>query len=165
MPARPRVRFAAAAAALTGLLVLTACSDGDGGTDDSAPSPRPSASSAGTGGGTGGGGSSPTAGDLEGSWLATSDGQAVALVVTGTDAGLFATGGTVCSGRVGEASGTPTIRLVCGDGKDERGTGRVVSVDAKTLKVTWDGGLGEEIYTKAEGGRLPSGLPSAGLGS
>ncbi|MGW3724460.1 hypothetical protein [Streptomyces sp. NPDC000851] len=161
-------RLRIAAAALTGVLALTAltaCSD-DGSTDDSAPSP--SASSADTGGGTGGGGSSGSpsaAGDLQGSWLATTDGEAVALVVTGDDAGLFATGGTVCSGRVGKASGTPTIRLTCPDGSDERGTGTVDSVGATTLKVTWDGGLGSETYTKAEGGKLPSGLPTAGLGS
>ncbi|MGP4090665.1 hypothetical protein [Streptomyces sp. KR55] len=156
-----RVRIAAAA--LTGVLALTACSE-DGSTDDSAPSP--SASSADTGGGTGGGGSSgltSAAGDLQGSWFATTDGEAVALVVTGDDAGLFATGGTVCSGRVGKASGTPTIRLTCPDRSDERGTGTVDSVGATTLKVTWEGGLGAETYTKAEGGKLPSGLPTAAL--
>ncbi|WP_307783705.1 hypothetical protein [Streptomyces spinoverrucosus] len=126
-------------------------------------SPSPGTSSAGTGGS--GGSPSAAAGGLEGSWLATSEGQAVALVVTGEDVGLFATGGTVCSGRVGEASGTQTIRLACGKGQDKRGTGTVDSVSATSLKVTWDGGLGEETYTKAEGGKMPSGLPTAGLGS
>jgi hypothetical protein len=33
------------------------------------------------------------------------------------------------------------------------------------MKVTWEGGVGTETYTKAEGGKLPSGFPAAGLGS
>ncbi|MFD0316465.1 hypothetical protein [Streptomyces flavalbus] len=163
-----RRRLAVAAAGLAGVFLLGACGD-DGGSDadDGTPSPSASASTtstADTGGGTGG--SSPTAsGDLEGSWLATTGGDAVALVVTGDKAGLFATGGTVCSGTAGEASGAQTIRLTCTDGSDDRKTGRVDSVDGTTLKVTWEGGLGTETYTKAEGGQLPTGLPTKGLGS
>ncbi|WP_228039781.1 hypothetical protein [Streptomyces chromofuscus] len=167
---RGRVRIAAVAAVVVGVVVLTACSgggDGGSGSDSGGASaratPSPGASSAGAGGG--GGSPSAAAGELEGSWLATSEGQAVALVVTGENAGLFASGGTVCSGRVSETSGTQTIRLTCSNGKDERGTGTVGSVSATRLTVTWDGGLGEETYTKAEGGKLPSGLPTAGPGS
>ncbi|MBQ1091622.1 hypothetical protein [Streptomyces sp. B93] len=159
-------RAAVAAAGLAAVLLLGGCGD-DGGSDDGTPSPTASATStntADTGGGSGGG--TPSAsGDLEGSWLATTGGDAVALVVTGDKAGLFATGGTVCSGTAGGASGTRTIRLTCTDGNDDRGTGRVDSVDGTTLKVTWEGGLGTETYTKAEGGRLPTGLPTDGLGS
>jgi hypothetical protein len=33
-----------------------------------------------------------------------------------------------------------------------------------TLKVTWSGPLGKEVFTKAEGGKLPTGLPTTGLG-
>lgn len=164
---RGRVRIAAVAAAVVGALALTACS-GDGGGSDSDPdgasagsTPSPGTSSAGTV--EGGGSPSKAAGELEGSWLATSQGDAVALVVTGETVGLFATGGTVCSGSVGEASDTPTIELTCSNGKDERGTGTVGSVSATSLKVTWDGGLGEETYTRAEGGELPSGLPTGAL--
>ncbi len=152
-----------AVAGVVSALVLTAC--GGGSDDDSAPSPSASASStetADTGGGTGG--SASASGDLAGSWLATTDGKAVALVVTGTEAGLFATGGTVCSGTAGEESGMRMIHLKCTDGSKDRATGMVDSVDGKTLKVTWEDGLGAETYIKAEGGQLPSGLPTASLG-
>ncbi|MGP2438305.1 hypothetical protein [Streptomyces sp. JW3] len=107
---------------------------------------------------------SGAADELAGSWLATTGGKAVALVVTGKQAGLFATGGTVCSGSAGTTDGTRTIRLSCTDGSDDRASGTVESVDGSTLKVDWAGGLGTETYTKAEGGRLPSGLPTEGLG-
>jgi hypothetical protein len=168
--ARRRVRVAAAAAGLAGALVLTACS-GDGGSEDEAStgpsSPDTSASaSAETGGGSGGSGGSTAAADgLEGNWLATTDGKAVALMVTGSQAGLFATGGTMCSGTAREESGMEMIRLKCRDGSKERATGMVDSVDSTTLKVTWEDGLGAETYTRAEGGQLPTGLPTAGLGS
>ncbi len=102
-------------------------------------------------------GTASPAGELEGSWLATTDGKAVALVVTGSQAGLFATGGTVCSGTAGE-----TIRLKCTDGTEDRTTGTVESVGKDTLKVTWDSELGTETYQKADGATLPTGLPTAG---
>jgi hypothetical protein len=98
---------------------------------------------------------------VQGSWLATTGGKAVALVITGDQAGLFATGGTVCSGT----AGPETIRLTCTDGSKDRATGVVDSVDGTTLKVTWKGGLGAETYTRSEGGTLPTGLPTASLGS
>ncbi|GAA4303613.1 hypothetical protein GCM10023086_20330 [Streptomyces venetus] len=174
---RRRLRVAAAATGLAGALALTACSgDGGGSGDDAASSPSPSAaSSAGTGGGSadsgtgsgsgsGSGSGGSAAGKLAGSWLATTDGKAVALVVTGKQAALFATGGSVCSGSAGEQSGTQMIRLKCTDGSKDRTTGMVDSVSGSTLKVTWEGGRGEETYTKAEGGKLPTGLPTGGLG-
>ncbi|MER5213247.1 hypothetical protein ABT063_22390 [Streptomyces sp. NPDC002838] len=168
--ARRRVRVAAAATGLAGALLLTACS-GDSSSEDEAStgpsSPDTSASaSAETGGGSGGSGGSTASSDgLEGNWLATTDGKAVALVVNGSQAGLFATGGTVCSGTARGESGTEMIRLKCTDGSKDRATGTVDSVDGTTLKVTWEDGLGTETYTRAEGGQLPSGLPTASLGS
>ncbi|MFI7017208.1 hypothetical protein [Streptomyces sp. NPDC050164] len=173
--ARRRARVAAAAAGLAGVLVLSACSgDGDSG-DGSASSPAPSAAaSAGTGGDSGSGSSSDAgsgsgsdgsdAGGLEGSWLATTGGKAVALVITGKQAAVFATGGSVCTGTAGEESGTRMIRLKCTDGSKDRAIGTVDSVNGKSLKVTWEGRLGAETYTKAEGGKLPTGLPTGGLG-
>nr|WP_237304981.1 hypothetical protein [Streptomyces qaidamensis] len=164
------VRVAAAAAGLAGVLMLSACS-GDGGSgDDSASTPSPSDSASATGGGSGSGsgsdsGSDGSAGDeLAGSWLATTGGKAVALVITGKQAALFATGGSVCSGTAGEESGMRMIRLKCTDGSKDRATGMVDSVNKSRLKVTWEGGLGAETYTKAEGGKLPTGFPTAGLG-
>ncbi|MFH9012476.1 hypothetical protein ACH4C6_13930 [Streptomyces sp. NPDC017943] len=163
------VRVAAAAAGLMGALALTACSgDGDSG-DDPASSPAASASaSAGTGGDSGSSGSDSGSGDeaggeLAGSWLATTDGKAVALVITGKQAALFATGGGVCSGTAGEESGTRTIRLKCADGSKGRASGTVDSVTGTSMKVTWENGVGTETYTKAEGGKLPTGLPTASL--
>ncbi|MEU0896907.1 hypothetical protein [Streptomyces massasporeus] len=160
------VRVAAAAAGLAGVLVLSACSSDGGSGDDSASSASPSASaSAGAGdSGSGSGSGDSAGGELAGSWLATTDGKAVALVITGKQAALFGTGGSVCSGTAGEESGMRMIRLKCTDGSKDRATGMVDSVNGSSLKVTWEGGLGEETYRKTEGGKLPTGLPTASLG-
>ncbi|MFD3836683.1 hypothetical protein ACFWWC_10540 [Streptomyces sp. NPDC058642] len=162
-----RMRVAAAAATLAGVLALTACSGDGGSDDDSSPSTGASAT-ADTGGGTGGSASSSASAsasdELAGSWLATTEGKAVVLMVNGTEAGLFATGGTICSGTAGEEDGMRMIHLTCTDGSKDRQTGMVDSVSKTGLKVTWEGGLGTETYTKSEGGQLPSGLPTASLG-
>jgi hypothetical protein len=150
------VRIAAAAAGLVGALALTACSGG-GSQDDSSPtagttsSPTAGPTSAVTG----------SSGKLQGSWVTTSKGTIVALVITGRKAGLFATGGTVCSGTAGSESGMRMIHLTCSNGNKDRVTGMVDSVTGDGMKVTWSGKLGQETYTKAEGGKLPSGLPTA----
>lgn len=165
---RRRMRIAAAAVSLAGALTLTACGGGGDSDSDDSSSPSGSASStatADTGGGTGGSSSSAApSGGLAGSWLATTKGKAVVLMVNGTEAGLFATGGTICSGTAGEEDGMRMIRLTCTDGSKDRQTGMVDSVSKTGLKVTWEGGLGAETYTKSEGGQLPSGLPTASLG-
>ncbi|MFD4554232.1 hypothetical protein ACFWP5_07870 [Streptomyces sp. NPDC058469] len=172
VPRVPRVsavRVVAVAAGLAGALALTACSGGDSKDDSSS---TPSASATGTGTGTasadsGGASSSPSAASdgLQGSWLATTDGKAVALVVTGKQAALFSTGGSVCSGTAGEEAGMQMIHLKCTDGSKTRATGMVDSVSKSGLAVTWSGSLGKETYTRSEGGQLPSGLPTASLGS
>ncbi|MFJ9667376.1 hypothetical protein ACIRPP_22650 [Streptomyces sp. NPDC101219] len=165
------MRLAAATGGLAAALLLTACSsDGDPDEDSGSDATPSVTATAGSGGGTGGSGGSgdasgAPAGALEGSWLATTDGKAVILVVTGEQAGLFVTGGTVCSGTAREEDGTHTIALDCGNGNDDRAKGSVEPVDKSTLQVTWEGTLGTETYTKAEGGSLPTGLPTTGLGS
>ncbi|MEU1006405.1 hypothetical protein ABZ375_38670 [Streptomyces tibetensis] len=161
------VRVAAAAAGLAGALVLSACSSGGDSGDDPSAAPSPSASSstpAGSDSGSGSGSDETSGGALAGSWLSTTGGKAVALVITGKQAALFATGGSVCSGTAGEESGMRMIRLKCTDGSKDRATGMVDSVNKTSLKVTWQGGLGTETYRKAEGGKLPTGLPTASLG-
>ncbi|WP_434097426.1 hypothetical protein [Streptomyces massasporeus] len=158
------VRVAAAAAGLAGVLVLSACSSDGGSGDDSASASPSATSSAGTGGDSGSGSGDSAGGELAGSWLATTDGKAVALVITGKQAALFGTGGSVCSGTAGEESGMRMIRLKCTDGSKDRATGMVDSVNGSSLKVTWQGGLGAETYRKTEGGKLPTGLPTASLG-
>ncbi|MFE0252132.1 hypothetical protein [Streptomyces sp. NPDC059010] len=162
------MRGAAAAVSLAGALVLTACS-GDGGSDSDSGSKDGStgaSASAGadTGGGTGGGSGSTAAG-LEGSWLATAEGKAVVLMIHGKEAALFATGGTVCNGTAAEESGMRMIRLKCPTGSKDRTSGMVDSVGKTSLKVTWEGGVGAESYVKGDGAKLPTGLPTAGLGS
>ncbi|MFC5243531.1 hypothetical protein [Streptomyces atrovirens] len=163
-----RARVASAAVGLAGALALTACGgDGSDDSDDSATGPTPSATAtADSGGGTGGSGTSTApAGELEGSWLTTVDGKAVILMVSGGDAALFTTGGSVCSGTAREQAGTRSIRLKCGEGTEDRANGTVDSVGEDSLKVTWESALGTETYTRAEGDSLPTGLPTEGLGS
>ncbi|MEU0069456.1 hypothetical protein ABZ027_07915 [Streptomyces sp. NPDC006332] len=159
-------RVAATAAALVGALALTACSGDSGSEDEPSTGSGTSASasaSADTGGGDGG--SAGSSGGLQGSWLATTGGKAVALVITGDQAALFTTGGSVCSGTAKKASSARTIRLTCTDGDKDRASGVVDAVTGESLKVTWKSGLGTEEYTRSEGGTLPTGLPTASLGS
>ncbi|WP_406123749.1 hypothetical protein [Streptomyces sp. NBC_00989] len=155
----------AVGAALAGALVLTACSGGDS-KDDSSSTPSASATSTASAD-SGGSSSSPSAASdgLQGSWLATTDGKAVALVVTGKQAAMFSTSGSVCSGTAGEEAGMQMIHLKCTDGSKTRATGMVDSVSKSGLTVTWSGSLGKETYTRSESGQWPTGLPTASLGS
>ncbi|MEW1773087.1 hypothetical protein [Streptomyces sp. NPDC086777] len=160
---RPALRVVAAAAGLAGALALTACSGGDGSGGDSSATPSGTSSADATAAG-GSDGSTASSDALQGSWITTSGGKIVALVVTGKEAGLFETGGAVCSGSAGEEAGMRMIHLTCTDGSKDRVTGMVDSVSKSGMKVTWSGKSGEETYTRAEGGKLPSGLPTANLG-
>jgi hypothetical protein len=152
----------AAAAALTAALALAACTH-DGAGDSGSDATGTATSTAATASAT----ASPSGrpGKLEGTWLTTAGGKAVVLAVTGRQAGLFATGGTVCSGTAGKESGAWTVHLTdCqGSGGDDRKTGTVDSVTAKSLRITWKGGAGTETYQKSEGTRLPSGFPTSAL--
>ena len=154
----------AAAAGLAAALLLTGCSsDGDGsGTKESSAAPAASDSASGDDGG-----SSGAKTKLEGNWLATTDGKPILLFVDGKKAAVFA-GTSVCSGKVSDAADMQMIELKCTDGSDDRTSGMVGSVSSKSLTVTWEGGVGEETFQKAEGGGTPSGfptgLPTAGLG-
>ncbi|MFC0056662.1 hypothetical protein [Streptomyces actinomycinicus] len=151
------MRVGALAAGLVGAVALTACS-GDGSGDGDRSSAAPSATTA-----TGPAPSPSVSGasaTLQGSWITTADGKIVALVITGKQAGILATGGSMCSGTVGAEGGMQMIHLECADGGKDRAIGMVDSVTDKTLKVTWSGKAGQETYTKAEGGKLPSGFPS-----
>ncbi|WP_234544736.1 hypothetical protein [Streptomyces shenzhenensis] len=159
---RPALRIVAAATGLVGALALTACSGGGSGSGSSA-TPSDTSSSAATA--TAGSGSAAASSDaLQGSWITTSGGKIVALVVTGKKAALFETGGAVCSGTAGEEAGMRMIHLTCTDGSKDRVTGMVDAVSKAGMKVTWSGKSGEETYTRAEGGKLPSGLATASLG-
>ncbi|MFI6626845.1 hypothetical protein [Streptomyces sp. NPDC050528] len=158
--------MAAVVAGLAGALVLTGCSGDSSDGSSSTPSASSSATSTATAD-SGGSGSSPSAASdgLQGSWLATAGGKALVLVVTGKQAALFTTGGVVCNGTAGEEAGMQMIHLTCTDKSKTRTTGMVNSVSKSSLSVTWSGSVGKETYTRAEGGNLPSGLPTASLGS
>nr|WP_202035235.1 hypothetical protein [Streptomyces mexicanus] len=133
---------------------------GSGSGSSGAASAPPGASAGSSSGGTGA--TTGTAAGVDGSWLTTADGKMVVLIVNGGQAALFSTGGTTCTGTAGERGRTRLIRLTrC----KARMIGTVDSVNKTTLKVTWEGGLGTETYTRAQGGTLPSGLPTASLGS
>lgn len=155
---RSAVRIVAAAAGLVGVLALAGCSGGD---SSATPSGTSSAGATATSGSDSAAASSDA---LQGSWITTSGGKIVALVITGKQAGLFETGGSVCSGTAGDEAGMRMIHLTCTRGSKDRVTGMVDSVSKDGMKVTWSGKSGAETYTKAEGGKLPTGLPTAGLG-
>ncbi|WP_433451686.1 hypothetical protein ACQPXS_26050 [Streptomyces sp. CA-142005] len=149
------------AAGLVGALAaLTACSGGGGDGDRTAASATPSATTA-SASPSGSEAVSGAAGKLQGSWITTSGGRIVALVITGKKAGLFVTGRKAwCQGAAGEESGMQMIHLTCPDGNKDRVTGMVDAVDAKSMTVSWSGTTGKETYTRAEGGKLPSALPT-----
>lgn len=158
---RRRARLAAAAAGLTAALLLTACTDDGGGDSGNADaSAAPSATGADASGG--GSGSSGEKTELEGNWLATTDGKAVALIVSGEQAAVFETGGAMCSGTTAKKAGERTVRLTCTGGKGERTVGTVGPVSASSLTITWEGSVGEEKYRKADGAQLPTELATAG---
>ncbi|MFE9309457.1 hypothetical protein ACIQCF_04815 [Streptomyces sp. NPDC088353] len=151
-----------AAVTLLGALALTGCDSGGPDATDKT-SATPDASVTATGGGAHGTGGPTANGDgVEGSWLATTGGKAVVLIVTGKRAALFSTDRTICTGTAVEEGARHVLRL---DACKARTTGTVDSVNKTTLRVTWEGGLGSETYTRSAGGALPSGLPTASLGS
>ncbi|MEV5005613.1 hypothetical protein [Streptomyces sp. NPDC055692] len=152
-----------AAAVLLGALALTGCdSGGSGATDKTSATPGATASDDDSGGAGGTGGPAAKGDGVEGSWLATTGGKAVVLTVTGRQAALFSTDRTICSGTAVGEGARHVIHL---DACKSRTTGTVDSVNKTTLRVTWEGGLGTETYTRSAGGALPSGLPTASLGS
>ncbi|MFB7322827.1 hypothetical protein [Streptomyces sp. NPDC056190] len=153
-----------AAAVLLGALALTGCdSGGSGATDKTSATPGATASASASNDDSGGAGGTTAKGDgVEGSWLATTGGKAVVLTVTGRQAALFSTDRTICTGTAVEEGARHVIHL---DTCKSRTTGTVDSVNKTTLRVTWEGGLGAETYTRSAGGALPSGLPTASLGS
>ncbi|MFF9209692.1 MULTISPECIES: hypothetical protein [unclassified Streptomyces] len=161
---RRRLTLAAAATAtLTATLAVTACSSTTDSTDGK-HTPTPTTASATTPTATATTPTHPPT-SLEGNWLATTNGKAVVLVITDTKAALFTTGGTVCSGETEPRTTPQSIHLKCGkNAAGTRTTGQVDSVNKTTLKVTWQGDIGTETYTRSEGGKAPTFFPTEGLG-
>ncbi|WEO96153.1 hypothetical protein A6P39_020120 [Streptomyces sp. FXJ1.172] len=152
------MRTAAVAAGLVGALAaLTACSGGGGGKNTSPHTSKAAATPASSSGAKAVTGASAK---LQGSWITTSGGKIVALVITKKKAGLFVTGSkSWCAGAAGDEAGMQMIHLTCPGGSKDRITGMIDSVDANSMKVTWSGKTGQETYTKAEGGTLPTTPP------
>ncbi|MFJ1800146.1 hypothetical protein [Streptomyces sp. NPDC088180] len=150
---------AVAVAALAASLALTACGGDDADKDsgaDSAASATP-----GSGGGDGSGepaGGAVDAAALEGTWVGLTDGKNVTVSVSARKVALVADQ-SVCQGDVKDMGGEPMLALKCTGGSTDRTMGAIDSVDGSKLVLSWDGGA-EDTLTKAEPGKLPSGMPS-----
>ncbi|UQT57224.1 hypothetical protein M4V62_20140 [Streptomyces durmitorensis] len=157
------VRIGAAAAGLVAALVLTGCSS-DGGDGEDTGKDKDKGSSAGSdsgSAGSSGGSDAPDEGgedgSSEGSWVATADGNPLALVIAGKQATLLGEN-VLCSGTAaGDA-----IKLKCAKGDSARTEGTVESVNGTSMTVSWQG-AGQDQFTRTKGGKLPEGLPTAGI--
>ncbi|MET9604723.1 hypothetical protein ABZZ17_06595 [Streptomyces sp. NPDC006512] len=142
----------AATTAAVAVLALTGCgSDSTPAADKPGPgaSSTPAPSTPATGGDTKGG-------SLEGGWISMANpGKGVILTVKGQIAFVVeAATGLTCEGT----TNGKTFDLKCPAGA-QRSKGKVDSVDATTLKVTWEGAAGTDTFQKNEPGKLPS-LPA-----
>ncbi|UQX02412.1 hypothetical protein [Streptomyces sp. RerS4] len=141
----------AAVSAVVAALTLTACGSGDPApAADKKPSGAASAPAS-----TPAGGGAAAGGSLEGGWIAMDKpGKGVVLTVKGQMAFVVeAATGQTCEGT----TNGKTIDLKCPQGAT-RSKGKVDSVDANTLKVTWEGTAGTDTFQKSDG-KLPS-LPA-----
>ncbi|MFJ1863885.1 hypothetical protein ACIOD1_04575 [Streptomyces sp. NPDC088097] len=141
-----------AATAAVAALTLTGCGTDKTPATDKAPAPSASASAPAASASTGGG---AKGGTLEGGWVSLQNpGKGVVLTVKGQVAFVVegATGLT-CQGTTDGAA----ITLKCPQGAT-RSHGKVDSVNATTLKVTWEG-AGTDTFQRSEPGKLPS-LPA-----
>ncbi|WP_217227683.1 hypothetical protein [Streptomyces anulatus] len=150
---------AVAAAALAAALALTACGSDDASKDSGADS----AAGATPGGGDKGSGESAGSGAvdaaaLEGTWVGLTDGKNVTVSVSARKVALVADQ-SVCQGDVKDMGGEPMLALKCTGGSTDRTMGAIDSVDGTKLVLSWDGGV-KDTLTKAEPGKLPSGMPS-----
>ncbi|RPK94658.1 MULTISPECIES: hypothetical protein [Streptomyces] len=148
------------AAALAASLALTACGGDDAGKDSGADS---TASANPGGGGDNGSGESAGSGGtdaaaLEGTWVGLTDGKNVTASITARKVALVADQ-SVCQGDVKDMGGEPMLALKCTGGSTDRAMGAIESVDGTKLVVSWDGGI-KDTLTKADPGKLPSGMPS-----
>lgn len=151
---------AVAVAALAAALTLTACGSDDANKDSGADS---AASATPGGGGDNGSGESagsgaPDAAALEGTWVGLTDAKNVTVSISGGKVALVADQ-SVCQGDVKDMGGEPMLALKCTGGSADRTMGAIDSVDGTKLVLSWDGGV-KDTLTKADPGKLPSGMPS-----
>lgn len=153
MTSSPRTG-AIAVAALAASFTLVACGSDDAPKDSGADAPASAAPGSGESGG-----STAGAAALEGTWAGLTDGRNVTVSISSGKVALVADR-SVCQGDVRETDGAPMLALKCTDGGGaERTMGAIDSVDGSKLVVSWDSGA-EDTLTKADPGRLPSGMPS-----
>ncbi|MCX5198505.1 hypothetical protein OOK31_32255 [Streptomyces sp. NBC_00249] len=141
-----------AAAGLVAALTLTGCgSDSGPAADKQTGVPAPATPAPGGSAAAGAG-----AGSLDGGWIAMANpGKGVVLTVKGQMAFVVeAATGLTCEGT----TDGKTLDLKCPAGAT-RSKGKVDSVDATSLKVTWEGAAGTDTFQKSEPGKLPS-LPA-----
>ncbi|MFJ4708969.1 hypothetical protein ACIP6I_29530 [Streptomyces anulatus] len=150
---------AVAVAALAAALALTACGSDDASKDsgaDSAAGSTPGGGDKGSGESAGSGAVDAAA--LEGTWVGLTDGKNVTVSVSARKVALVADQ-SVCQGDVKDMGGEPMLALKCTGGSTDRTMGAIDSVDGTKLVLSWDGGV-KDTLTKAEPGKLPSGMPS-----
>ncbi|OEJ25765.1 hypothetical protein BGM19_20890 [Streptomyces agglomeratus] len=160
---REYVRTTFAAAAVAAALVLTGCSgDSGGGTGGDKGRDKGAGGSASRGAGQSSTGPSAdqetSADDVAGSWIATTDGKIVALIIQGSDAAVA--GEHVCAGTAAKADKV-TLKLKCGDGNTDRTTGVVTrGAGGDSITVKWGSGIEDSFKKSAAGDKLPEGIPS-----
>ncbi|MGY1437366.1 hypothetical protein [Streptomyces reniochalinae] len=138
----------AVAATAAAALLVGGCGSGDDGKGDggaskadekksAAPAPDKSEEPAGEG-------------RLPGVWRADAEGQKLTLTVVDDAASLLrGKDKKVCTGRVMAAGADKSLVLKCPAGVgEERATGKVGTVTATSMKVTWNGGV-TDTYTRA----------------
>ncbi|GAB2833267.1 hypothetical protein [Streptomyces daliensis] len=134
-----RMTGAAVAVAAVGLLVSGCGSGGDdGGSGGGGSEAKPSA------GASAGQGSQEPADDapvtLSGVWTMKVDGEDFVLTIAGDGVTLLRDGKT-CTGRATGGGDQQTLTLKCPGGiGEERTNGTVEKLEAKSLKVAWNGG-------------------------
>ncbi|MGW1295617.1 hypothetical protein [Streptomyces sp. NPDC002533] len=149
---------AIAVAALAASFALTACGSDDASKDSGADASASATPGAGGGEGAGDSGGGVDAAALEGTWVGLTDGKNVTVSIAARKVALVADQ-SVCQGDVKDMGGEPMLALKCTDGGTDRTMGAIDSVDGSKLVVSWDGGA-KDTLTKAEAGKLPSGMPS-----
>ncbi len=149
---------AVAVAALAASFALTACG-GDANKDSGADASASATPGAGGGEDSGASGSGAVdAAALEGTWVGLTEGKNVTVSVASRQVALVADQ-SVCQGEVKDMGGEPMLALKCTGGSTDRTMGAIDAVDGSKLVVSWDGGV-KDTFTKAEAGKLPSGMPS-----
>ncbi|MBT2491499.1 hypothetical protein J7E96_23830 [Streptomyces sp. ISL-96] len=154
---RELVRTTVSAAAVAAALVLTGCSGDSGGSTGGDKGKDKGGSGTGQSSAPPAGGQGASA-DVSGSWVATTDGKIVMLVVQGSDAAVA--GEHVCSGTVAKDAKV-TLNLKCPDGSTDRTTGVVTrGAGGDTITVKWGSGIVDSYKKSAAGDKLPEGLPT-----